>query len=101
MNCTEMKKLQILIGNLWYSDNFGSILFIHNTAKLTYLLMDFSDTRVQSSFNLITGPGPSTRNATSVPEIMTTKLNCLELHLPGNPYLGVNEVIVGVLTSVY
>lgn len=45
--------------------------------------MDFSD-GVLNSFNLITGP--STR---------------IELGLPGNPYLGVIEVIVGVLSSVY
>lgn len=34
--------------------SFGSILFVHNTVKLTNLLMDFSD-GVLSSFNLITG----------------------------------------------
>lgn len=30
-----------------------------------------------------------------------TELNYVALYLPGNPYLGVTELIVGVLSSVY
>ena len=62
--------------------------------------MDFSD-GVLSSFNLITGAKYKKCEETHSPRNNDNKTNCLELCLPGNPYLGVIEVIVGVLSSVY